>query len=422
MDILSNYHILTLSHKSVKIKNLGDFVISDLENTTDISNILGPLKDELNIDEILYLPTCNRVLFLFVTRQRVDNTFLGQFQQLLYPNLSMDFTEAAQHFHGHAAIRHLLEVASSVDSLIIGEREILRQLRTAYDFCRRAKLTGDSIRLAIKISVETAKQVYSNTKIGEKPVSVVSMAMRVLENKQMDRDAKILLVGAGQTNTLVAKFLKKFGYSNFTVFNRSLVNGQKLAKLLNGTAHSLDELASYQEGFDILIVCTASTEYIITPELFDRLNTNDQTKMLIDLSVPYNVDPIVGSKTMVDLIEIESLKEGIDQNKAFREKEVNKAKEIIEDQLDAFYYNFKGRQVEIALKDIPDQIKAIKSHAFQNVFKNEVSSLGPDAIHIISKMMDYMEKKCIDIPIQVAKENLAGVKSTKTPIASKSTQ
>ena len=139
-------------------------------------------------------------------------------------------------------------VASSVDSLIIGEREILRQLRTAYDACRRAKLTGDSIRLAIKISVETAKRVYSNTKIGEKPVSVVSMAMRELENKQIDKNARILLIGAGQTNTLVAKFLKKFGYSNYTIFNRSLENGQKLAKLLIGN-HAYTRSTSYIQSW-----------------------------------------------------------------------------------------------------------------------------------------------------------------------------
>ena len=128
-------------------------------------------------------------------------------------------------------------------------------------------------------------------------------------------------------------------------------------------------------------------------------------------------DPSISQCHDVDIIEIEKLKLSIDQNIAFRENEVNKAKEIIASQLDSFYYNFKGRQVEIALKDIPEQIKAIKSHALQNVFKNEVSSLDPDAVHIISKMMDYMEKKCIDIPIQVAKENLAGVKSSKNPIA-----
>ena len=136
--------------------------------------------------------------------------------------------------------------------------------------------------------------------------------------------------------------------------------------------------------------------------------------------MPYNVDPTIANDHPVDIIEIEKLKQGIDQNMAFRENEVNKAKEIIEDQLDSFYCNFKGRQVEIALKDIPDQIKAIKSHALHNVFKNEVSSLDPNAIDIISKMMDYMEKKCIDIPIQVAKENLAGVKSSKNPIAKSS--
>ena len=148
--------------------------------------------------------------------------------------------------------------------------------------------------------------------------------------------------------------------------------------------HTLDQLPTYKAGFDILIVCTANTDYIVTPELYSQLCTDKQVKTIIDLSVPYNVDPTIANDHPVDIIEIEKLKQGIDQNMAFRENEVNKAKEIIEDQLDSFYCNFKGRQVEIALKDIPDQIKAIKSHALHNVFKN-VTSLDPNAIDIISR-------------------------------------
>lgn len=416
MDTLSSYKIITITHKSTPLKNIGNFVLPNMDDEVALQQQLERIKEALELKELLYLATCNRVLFLFTTLQPVDDRFVHAFENLVYPDLPVktSLKASASVYCGDAAITHLLEVASSVDSLVIGEREILRQLRDAYERCSTLNATGDSIRMAVQLAVETAKKVYSTTRIGQKAVSVVSLAIRQLLAKNPPRDSRILIVGAGQTNTLVGKFLLKYGFTNCTVFNRSIKNAQSLATMLKGAAYTLDTLADYQEGFDIMIVCTGATEPVIKPALYEQLLQGDSSnKLLIDLSIPNNIDCAISQNYATHYIEIDGLKELVNENLAFREKEAVNVHAIINERVSEFRNIYKGRQVELVLKDLPTQIKAIRQHALTSVFKNEVSNLDGEAQDLIERMMQYMEKRCIAIPMQTAKEEFAGVVSTK---------
>lgn len=417
MDTLSSYKVLTITHKSTTLKNIGNFVLPNLDSDSALQEKLQTIQEALGMDELLYLATCNRVLFFFSSKQPLTDCFLEKFESVVYPNLdaTIKLKDSASVYDGSAAITHLLEVASSVDSLVIGEREILRQLREAYYRCNEVGATGDSIRMAVQLAVESAKKVYSTTRIGQKAVSVVSLAVRQLLAKNPPRDARILIVGAGQTNTLIGKFLLKYGFQNCTVFNRSEPNAIALATMLGkGAAYTLDKLPTYDKGFDILIACTGATEAIITPELYQKiLQGETDEKILIDLSIPNNIDSKIAETYNTTYIEIDGLKELVSENLAFREKEVINVQAIITERVAEFIKIYKGRQIELALKEVPTQIKAIRQHALTSVFKNEVSSLDDEVQELIDRMMMYMEKRCIAIPIQAAKEHLAGVVSTK---------
>ncbi len=416
MNTLSSYKILTITHKSTQLKHIGNFVLPDLDSEYSLQQKMQSIKQVLELDELLYLATCNRVLFLFTSPQDLDGDFLARFEAAVYPELPSDisFEDSVACYVGNNAIQHLLEVASSVDSLVIGEREILRQLRAAYERCCNAGATGDSIRMVIQLAVEAAKKVYSTTRIGQKPVSVVSLAVRQLLVKNPPKNARILIVGAGQTNTLVGKFLLKYGFKNFVVFNRSLENAQELATMLSCEAQGLEQLPNYTKGFDILIACTGATQATVTAAIYEKIlqNETDQ-KILIDLSVPNNIASSIPTNYNTTYIEIDGLKELANENLAFREKEIVSVQAIISERVDEFKKIYKGRQVELALSDVPTQIKAIRQHAITSVFKNEVSSLDDDVQELIDRMMTYMEKRCIAIPIKAAKEHLAGVVSTK---------
>jgi glutamyl-tRNA reductase len=220
-----------------------------------------------------------------------------------------------------------------------------------------------------------------------------------------DRNARILMVGAGQTNTLFAKFLVKYGFRNVTVFNRSFENALLLADAVNGRALPLDALQHYSEGFDCLVVCTGATEPVVTPAIYQNLLQEENSyKTVVDLSVPNNVDKRILPAFPIRFIEIEGLKQLANENLAFRENERQKAETIISERLYAFRDQWHERQVERSLSHIPDEVRAVKERALYQVYGKEFAALDPQAQALMLEMMDYMEKKCIAIPIKAIKE------------------
>ncbi|MEO7174971.1 MAG: glutamyl-tRNA reductase [Saprospiraceae bacterium] len=406
--ILSSYKILTITHRHASLHEIGQFVISP-QGSDILKDKLIELKEEMKLQELLYLATCNRVLFFFDRAVKTSETFIVDFLQAMYPEIQAAEIEKMstrfQLLEGHQAIQHLLEVSASVDSLVVGEREILRQLREAQEQCSAWGLTGDNIRLAMRSVVEGAKEVYAKTRIGEKPISVVSLAMTSMLDAGARNDQRVLLIGAGQTNLLVCKFLKKWGFNNVSVFNRNMVRANALAQMVNGNACSLDELPNHKDGFDIIIICTSSDAAIIDSELYQKLLVGEQDqKLLVDLSVPYNIEKSVVENFPCKYIEIEGLKKMAESNMEFRRREIDHARELIDANLNCFESNYKTRQIEKAFSGIPEEIKAISQNAIDKVFKKELATLDESSRNIALKMMAYMEKRCISVPMKAVKE------------------
>ncbi len=405
--MIEHYKIITITHKSAEIKDIGKFVIPESQDKP-VYSILEALKKELSISELLYLPTCNRVMFFFCHEGKVDQKFLIQFTKNLYPE--WDVTEAISKYiihEGDLAIQHLYQVASSVDSLVVGEREIIRQLREAYTKCSKLGLTDDSIRIAMNTTVRTAKSIYATTKIGQKQVSVVSLAIKKLLESGISNQQRVLIVGAGQTNLLVCKFLKKLNFSNVTVFNRTLERAEEVASLVKGKALSIHEINKYTLGFDAMVVCTASTTPIINSEVYQQLLQGETgSKVVVDLAIPNNVDRQTVTSFNFNYIEIDGLKKLAKENLAIRSKEVIRATEIIEASLLEFKSLYTERQLEKAFHDMPVRIKEVKAKAINEVFRKEVDDLDDETKDLLERMLTYMEKKCIGIPMKVAKDTI----------------
>lgn len=408
--MLEGYKILTITHRHTHVKEIADYVLQVEENTT-LADRLEDLKEAFGISEMMYLATCNRVMYFFYSEDDLDKNFVFRFFQQVNPQLSANdlflLPKKISFLEGEPALRHLNEVAASVDSLVVGEREILRQLREAYETCRKAGLTGDKMRLAMQSAVAGAKRVYGQTRIGEKPVSVVSLAMKEMFRSNLPENARIVMVGAGQTNRLVANFLLKYQFGNVHVYNRTLKNAQVIAEMLGGTAGKLKDLAAHSGGFDCLIVCTGSVQSVINADLYAKLlNGETDKKTVIDLSVPYNVDKAVAENYPVKLIEIEALRSLAKENLSFRANEVTRAKEILTETMTEFRAVFRERQLTLAMRHVPMEIKAIKAHAMNKVFRKEMETLDPASRALVEQMMSYMEKRCIGIPMQAVKEAL----------------
>ncbi len=411
MSLLSNYKVLTITHHNLNVNEISHFFLRKNNDQSSQNEKLQDLKQSFKLEECLYLETCNRVTFLLFTEVVINTDFLRSFFLQVNPELAATTLYSIEKFvsvyEGESAVKHIFEMASSMDSLVIGEREIFRQFRTAYGACQSSGLTSDYLRILEKATVNTAKEVYHNTKIGEKALSIVSLAINALLKSQVSRDSRILLVGAGETNSLVGKFLKKYQFRNIKIYNRSLHNAAELSKELSSESYHIKDLNLISGEFDIIIICTSANEVIIDRALYNQmLGADASQKTIIDLAVPRNVATEVVENNEVHYIDIEGLRKLSEANLQFRKKEVEKAHPIINRNLVEFKQLFDKRQIEKAMSDVPVQIAAIKERALSCVYKNRIDELDENSKELLLEMMDYMEKKCVSVPMKLAKKTV----------------
>lgn len=405
--MLEQFNIIAFTHQNLNVNEVGQLHIDEQDQQSRLSN----LKEKLNLDELMFLSTCNRVEFIFCTSSDIDNSFLQNFFQSLYPNFSVEqqdlFSSQGFVFKGIHAVEHILAVASSIDSMVVGEREIITQVRNAFELSKKLELTGDFIRLVMRHTIETAKSVYTETSIATKPVSVVSLAYHNLRDMNIPMDARIMLIGAGVTNTNMSRFLKKHGFKKFVVFNRTLSKAQSLATDLNGEAFALSELKNYTGGFDVIIACTGSEAHIITPELYEHLLQRETgRKVVIDIALPQDLHPEIVKTHNVTHISVDVLQKISNENLKERSKEIQHVEEIISEALFNFDHIQRMRKVELAMREVPQKVKEIRSTAINEVFKNDLADLDEHSKEVLEKIIGYMEKKYMSVPMIMAKEIL----------------
>lgn len=402
---MKQIQIISLSHKTCSLEQLGKFYLEQNAFTERAQD----LPKQLQVSEIMMVSTCNRLMFVLVSEKMIDFEFKASFFSALYPSLSSSdlvwLNHTAQLFGGDEASKHLLKVASSLDSLVIGEREIITQVRTSFEHAAKSGLTSDFVRLLVKKSVECAKDVFTRSKIANNPVSIVSLAYRKLRNLKLKEDARFLVIGAGVTNQNFAKYLKKHGFANFSVFNRTLEKAELLAKELNGKAFPLSELAQYSNGFDVIITCTGSSEPIVNEEMYRQLLQNETSKkIIIDLAVPADIAAEVVQNNPVHYIDINYLKAIAAENMQQRQSEVKVAEDIVIEHFEELTELIRLRKVELAMGFVPQRVKEIRETATNNVFAKDLMKLDADSRAVLEKMLDYMEKKYISVPMKLAKE------------------
>lgn len=403
---MRTFKIISFTHKTTDIANIGKLHIDVDHRKERLSQLFSS-----GISELQYLSTCNRVELMFVDDETLDEDRLAvifsAFNKTWTKKDILWATQSSVVYQGLEAVAHLFRTASSLNSLVVGEREIITQVRKSYDECKQLGFTGDYLRLIMSKTIECAKEVYTQTNIAKNPVSIVSLAYRTLRELNLKDDSRVLVVGAGETNTTMCKFLYKHGFKNFVVVNRTLENAKRLAKQVKGEAVALNELSDYKKGFDLLVTCTGSENPIFTKLVYDQLLGGETSKKtIVDLAVPTDVDAQIIKEYAVNYIEINGLKKISEKNIEAREKEVKKCETHIAGKLEEFKQIYRERKVEIAMRKVPQTVKDIKTKAMVEVFSKELETLDDSSKEVLNKMMAYMEKKYISVPMKMAKEIL----------------
>lgn len=400
--------IVAFTHKKFDFDEIGLFHIDDLERSAKLNQI----KTELNIDEIVYLSTCNRVEFIISDAKIVDSFFLKKFIQFISTDFSSKqikgFIDRLEVFSDETAVHHLFSVASSLDSLVLGEREIITQVRKAYEDCKDYGVCGDVLRVFIQKTLHTAKKIYTESNIAKKPVSIVSLSYLELQ-KHLHAPKNILVIGAGKSITSMLKFISKGLLHKYTIYNRTLEHAKKLSDNLNLNAEIklLSDLGSKIEEFDLVISCTGSKKVIVNKDIYKCLIGDDKTKkIIVDLAVPNDVSEEIVKNHLVELITVKDLKIIAKKNLKYREKEINVCLEIIKEQMVDYHIAEKERQLERALSAVPKSIKNIKQKAYDEVFVKELERMDDNSREVLDKFIQYMEKKYISVPMVLAKDIL----------------
>jgi glutamyl-tRNA reductase len=284
----------------------------------------------------------------------------------LFAKSGLADAEAQQYsylYQGKDAVEHLYNVAASLDSMVVGEPQILGQLKQAYREALEHKTTGVILNRLLHKSFSVAKRVRTETNIGGSAVSIsyaaVQLAKKILGNLQ---DKSVLLVGAGEMAELAAEHLVRQGIGRVIVANRTLERAVKLAHRFNGTAVGLAELTTQLAEVDILVSSTGATDLILTKDQVKPLMRQRKNRplFLIDIAVPRDLDPELNDLDNVYLYDIDDLKNVVDVNKAEREKEALRAEGIVAEEVVKFGQWLEGMEIAPTITAIRQKANGIR--------------------------------------------------------------
>lgn len=306
----------------------------------DADTPLHKLKQISQIREAMYLATCNRVEVL----ARIEDVEGGVEQLkafiLSHGNLTPEELRSCLYvYRDDDAVRHLFRVASSLDSMIMGEPQILGQVKDAYHQCVEHKASGIILNKLLHHTFRVAKRVRTETGIANNAVSVSFAAVELAKKIFGFLDGKsVLIIGAGEMSELAARHLMANGVNRIIVANRSYENAVRLANDYHGEPIDLDLLDEKLKEVDIIISSTAAPGYVITPEIIVSALRRRKNRLMfmIDIAVPRDIDPAVGDIDNVYLYNIDNLQEIVDDNMKIRLKEAEKAEAIISEEILSF--------------------------------------------------------------------------------------
>ncbi len=322
--------------------------------------------------ERLLLSTCNRTELYALA----DTTDLGreQFLEMVRSHRGLDLGETDGTLYTHSGremVSHLFRVASSIDSMIVGEVQILGQVHEAFEIARRAGTAGPLMQRLLDAAFRVGKRVRSETEVGVGAVSVsyagVSLASRIFSDMGQ-RTA--LLIGAGETGRLAALHLKEEGVGQIVVVNRTHEKAMELAADLGGRAVPFDQIEKAMAGAHIVVTATASPEPVIRQEMVRRVfaSRGGRTLLFIDLAVPRDVEPSVAKLENVFLYDIDALEGLVKANLERRGREIPKVEAIIHEELDHFLKWYGALEVAPLIRELRER--------FENVRALEVEKYG----------------------------------------------
>jgi glutamyl-tRNA reductase len=386
--------LLGLNHKTAPVELRECLAFSEAE--TD--SLLCSFSDHPVIKESLIISTCNRVEILLTTPE-ADEAILAAKRFLSeYKGVPISLFQESLYLHrGDAAVRHLFRVAASLDSMVVGEPQILGQIKEAYRTATRRRTSGVILNRLLHKTFFAAKRVRSETGIGDHAVSIsyaaIELGRKIFGSLE---GMRVMLIGAGEMAELAVEHLIRHRAGEIYVANRTFARGMELARRFRGTAIRFDEIGGMLTEVDIIISSTGSPEYVIDRKGVKAIMRGRKHRPLffIDIAVPRDIDPSINRLDNAYVYDIDDLKGVIDENIEDRNREAVKAERIIDAAVVSFRKWYRSLDVVPTIKALRNKMSAIARTEIEKTLGSlhHLSETDAEALHrmteaLINKMM-----------------------------------
>ncbi len=396
--------LIGLNHKSASVSVRECLAF----NEDEARSALIELCKRKTVDEAMLFSTCNRVELLLVSSENDTaiaeaKAFLSEFKQVPLDN----FNDALYLHKGDEAVRHVFRVAASLDSMVVGEPQILGQIKSAYRTATEEKTSGVILNRLLHRTFFVAKRIRSDTGIGDHAVSISYAAIELGRKIFGDLSGKtILLIGAGEMAELAVEHLIRNRSGHIFVANRTFERGVDLAKAYNGTPIRFEEVPDYLDTVDIIISSTGAQDIILRKSQVKAVMRKRKNRPIffIDIAVPRDIDPDINTLNNVYVYDIDDLKGVIDENIEDRNREAVKAERIIDESVIHFRRWLQNLGVVPTIKALRQRVNAMAREEIQRTMQN-MGHLSAEDQKAIERMTNALVNKILHDPTRFLKSN-----------------
>lgn len=394
---MSEIILLGLNHKTAPVE-IRECIAIPAENTLSALETLGRIPA---IKESLIFSTCNRVEVLFVTEDKTSavesvKKFISEFNQI-----PKDMFENSLYIHeGNEAVRHLFRVSASLDSMIVGEPQILGQIKAAFQTASAEQTTGVILNRLLPRAFSVAKRVRNETHIGDRAVSIsyaaIELGRKIFSSLE---GRKVLMIGAGEMAEVAVEHLLRHKVGGIYVANRTFERGVELARGFNGNAIRFEEISDYLEQIDVVISSTGAPGFVIRRDQVKNIMRQRKNRPLffIDIAVPRDVEPSTNQLPNVYVYDIDDLRGIIEENLEDRKKEAVKAERIVDEAVIQFRKWFASLEIVPTILSLRNKIDAIAKMETEKTLRG-LAHLQEKDREAIGRMMSALTNKILHDP------------------------
>ncbi len=406
-----NIQIVGMNHKTAPVEVRELLALSE-EGAGELARELT--RGDL-IDEAMVLSTCNRVEFIASGEpDALRGEFLRRFSGSV--NGSGPPQGALYNLAERQAVRHVFRVASSLDSMVVGEPQILGQVREAYQRAKEARALGGPLERLISDAFRVARRVRNETEIGKMAVSVSHVAVELARKIFGDLDGRaVLLIGAGEMAEAAARHLQAAGTSRLWVTNRTASGAERLAAEFGGETVPFERLLEALQSVDIVISSTGSPGFILSRRAAEGVIAARRNKpiFLVDIAVPRDIDPAINEVENVFVYDIDDLQQVAEANMENRRREAELAEKIIDAEVERTFQRIKASRAGPAIVSLNERLEAIRQGELER-HQAKLRGLSAEQRAVVDQLTRSIISKVAHHPIREAKRSASDPRSRIT--------